>query len=818
MLLKKYISRLTNTLAVCCLFILLISWSPDKAKEKNNTTNYTQKNKSAEVQTLQKAITLPTEVQIQKDALEALFRLSASEKYEVKWFNHINTGEKLLRSIIFLDKPIQLSNSIQIPLPTSITNNLNLFDECNIKGVDLNKLKVRVKGPKKLELKHKISNKKYHSSRIKDLKILYNEKYVLEIHGSGSIDSIIFYSKNGISPNFDDRAWSILGANSPILDIKATVYPHINRNIEGITKLEQDKFKRIYSNIDGPKIHLQALGELKKSGFLPGRQMTKLAPLLEKGFGIKNTPKLVEDPSRPGWSDPSFFEKNYFPDENKISFLNENYPKNFEFVQCLNNWPSWMEPQNIKSKNEKGTPAVELFDSAAALAAEYIEATKRKNGLIANYWEVKNESTIKSEWLYHWEKGYDSWKLLADFHNKTSRAIKKRLPNIKVGGPASAWMHLEAGGKDGFKLAEEQLRFMDLTKDYLDFYSHHFYEVKELIINDPNRVNNYGGYLAGRLEADLDLLRNHMLLTDNLKPLIISETGTLMRAQNDIDHWIKLKNYNSLMIRYMNRAHEFKMVIPFLIPVNWWEKGAQDTIYDINEDKTLSPTKQALFLDFWKNYKGDLISLNSTNHNIFMHAVKDGQVIYIAVNNMNPQRVKLRLNLPTETAEIIKIEQKRMWLSKDEIKYDTHILKDLSKIPLSVEETSIIKITLDRDSKFISSQKEQTFFGDKVLQDTGQNSAFKISCPAEDIQAAKLRVCFGRKDGFQKNLSLTFNGELYTSSLKRTNKSGNFFGYEEFIIPPNIIKSKNEVKVYIPQYGGKISSVALTCKIAEDLL
>jgi len=142
----------------------------------------------------------------------------------------------------------------------------------------------------------------------------------------------------------------------------------------------------------------------------------------------------------------------------------------------------------------------------------------------------------------------------------------------------------------------------------------------------------------------------------------------------------------------------------------------------------------------------------------------------------------------------------------------------LKTSPLSVEETSIIKVTLDKDVKFISSQKEQTFFGDKTLQNTGQNTEFKISCPAEDIQAAKLRVCFGRKDGFQKNLSLTFNGEVYTSSLQRTNKSGNFFGYEEFVIPTKLIKKINSVRVNIPQYGGKISSVALSCKIAEDLL
>ena len=65
---------------------------------------------------------------------------------------------------------------------------------------------------------------------------------------------------------------------------------------------------------------------------------------------------------------------------------------------------------------------VEHFDDAAELAAAYVEDQARDGGPTPTWWEVKNESTIKSEWDYHWRKDVDSWQLLADFHNRVAVA------------------------------------------------------------------------------------------------------------------------------------------------------------------------------------------------------------------------------------------------------------------------------------------------------------------------------------------------------------------------------------------------------------
>ena len=98
---------------------------------------------------------------------------------------------------------------------------------------------------------------------------------------------------------------------------------------------------------------------------------------------------------------------------------------------------------------------------------------KLKAGRTATWWEVKNESSIKAEWDYHWRKGVDSWALLADLHNQVADKVHAEVPGVKIAGPASAWMQVQV---QDFTLWKKQARFMDLTKGHLDVYSHHFYE------------------------------------------------------------------------------------------------------------------------------------------------------------------------------------------------------------------------------------------------------------------------------------------------------------------------------------------------------
>ena len=75
---------------------------------------------------------------------------------------------------------------------------------------------------------------------------------------------------------------------------------------------------------------------------------------------------------------------------------------------------------------------------------------------------------------------------------------------------------------------------MDLTKEHLDFYSHHFYEIGSM--DSYQRVKNEGhSYLQGGFECSVDMICAHMNETKNIKPLICSEYGSLNLSEMIVD-------------------------------------------------------------------------------------------------------------------------------------------------------------------------------------------------------------------------------------------------------------------------------------------
>ena len=203
--------------------------------------------------------------------------------------------------------------------------------------------------------------------------------------------------------------------------------------MDGHVDLERDKFCRYYA----------APGNLPPSfenwaaerNFLPGRQIMKFQPALVKGYS-KKQPKLTESRNKPGAADLTFLKR--FDNSSQAVKAIEPF-RDIQYAMCFNDYPEFMSVKNVG----RGTPLIEHFDDAAELAAAYIEDQIRDGGRTASYWEVKNESTIKSEWDYHWKKEHDSWALMAEFHNRVADAVHQRNLNTKIGGPSSAWMQVQ---------------------------------------------------------------------------------------------------------------------------------------------------------------------------------------------------------------------------------------------------------------------------------------------------------------------------------------------------------------------------------------
>jgi hypothetical protein len=655
--------------------------------------------------------------------------------------------------------------------------------------------------------------------------------YKLRLKGTGNLNFVYLWEENGMPTEYDISAYGVMGEDKPTLKVDVNVDTKNNLSINGVNKFDENVFKRYHVNsgptaLESPSGEVTLLDKVYHQttanwGFIPGRG----------AFHFSLLSNLKEDASNPGWSDFTEVNAAYAKSQPAIDKMINLYPSiGKNYCLTLDGWPNWQweDPNDPKMTEHTGTPAYKNFDAAADTAAKLIKAIDtRFDGLGPQYVEVKNESTISSEWnFFNTESNSSAWEKIAEFHNKVADAIKDKNPDVKVGGPSSAFMYLE---QNDFNEAREQLKFMDATKDHLDWYSHHFYENSNLYVN--GRKDNSDGFLCGRLEAVLDLLKAHMVNTDNVKPILITEEGTYNTLGTDIDYFQKLVAFNGYLIRFMDYADTIDMLVPYLYPIINWNPTSNGTFYkyNANRDGVLEEmTPLEAYLDMWSDFKGAYIpssavcvsedpngddDLALASERIFTKAVRHGNKVYLAVQNFNPQRANLNLQFElSDGVSIASVTRKHFFLEKGKLTYEEENVDDLSNVPMRVQEMSVFEITLNSSPEFEGSILRKTDYAKEELVKTGENSTFTINTNTENLQNSVLRVDFGKSgSGFDGDMTVTVNGtEIGTRSLRFTNKSGDIFTFMNFNIEDLSVlqDGENTVTVSMPE-GGTISSVQL---------
>ncbi|MEO0793764.1 MAG: hypothetical protein AAFX93_01305 [Verrucomicrobiota bacterium] len=751
---------------------------------------------------------LPEEAVRAKEKLKLAFETAKKFPHEIRM--QVNVKEDFLYSITIAENVGIIDGKKKIPIPADLIPIWSLFRQINIHGQNTGTLYAEQITPTyEGEMERWWSNDSMIVLHAHNLKIdpTVTEGYFLVLEGSATVGRIELVNSNGISPIFDDSPYTTLGADKPIKPIKLTIDATTLRSIEGICELDVTKFFRLYTEpCRDPDPVMEGF---KQHGYYPGRQIIKFAPWLEGGY-VKGQPLLKEDPNKPGYADPDYFT-NHNPDlfrsEIERGFdaykdIDKDWP-GLKFAMCFDNWPSFMEAKVEGVRNSKGTP--HDYEAAADIASKLLAAQQKYSGRTPDWIEVKNESDISDEWMFHDVKGCDSWKELADFHNAVADRLHEDFDHIKVGGPTSVWPMYDAGN---FNTAREQLRFMDNTKGHLDFYSHHFYEGKGLI---SKKQFDIGGvtYLHGRGDAVLDLTANHMLLNDNVRPLVISEYGAIHGGMKDMDFWIRLKSCNALQLMFMNRTHQFDLCVPYMLPYMWWDPSDPYGIYVKNPDGSFEPTMTMSFLRLWEGYQGKRVVTSTDSDDFVVHTLLDGDHIRIAANNLSDQRVELDIELITGGATPVSIEQRRLYFDSGDLVEKTVLHPtDAMAIPLAVDETSIVNIKLDSTPKSVAAHNERFFYGDKVMQPTGEETKVSLSCPKDDLISTTMRVGIGKNGGFSTPLEVQVGDFSTEVSLDHTTGMKRFYDLIEINVPVDQIQNANEIELRVDETGGLITSVA----------
>lgn len=626
------------------------------------------------------------------------------------------------------------------------------------------------------------------------------------------INEVIFVAQTAISEHFDDLPFRDLGAELPRERVPVQVDLDHELVIGASSDLDRSRWFRT-QEVPG-LVDMTFQRWAVERGFLPGRGIFKFHPALTRQPSRAESLQQRED--QPGAADLSFFDR-----YDAGSRLRNTIPeyRHHPFCMCFNDWPPFMAvPQE-----GRGTPLIEHFDDAADLAAAYIGDQLRDAGGTAAWWEVKNESSFRSEWAYHWreKQGIDGWGLLADFHNRVADAIHATAPNVKVGGPAAAYLQLQQ--KD-FSLFQDQARFIEETRGHIDFFSYHFYENAGSFGPYARRGSGYSNFLLGKYEAVLDMLRAQMHKVDHVLPILVTECGSLQNGRKPSDNWLRLYAWNAYLTKSMQRPDQIDLFVPFLFLHMPWNPTSGDAAFmpkpDRAQHRVLSdfePTPIAHFFEFWRDFDGRRLPVQVKRPWLDVVAVHRDREIMLAVTNLGGRQ--LQLDLSGVAAEFAGVEtlQRRLNYHRGEVVFQPDRTVDPAAVPVDVNETTLIKIVLPTPLKPVGTLRQERWYAtETAVMPEGRPGIFVVRVEQpDDIHSAKCVLGFHRRGGLTDSLTATVNGTPVRFDLSKMADFDEFFAPLEATVPASAIRAENEIILHTQQ-GTTVTSVQLCTRRSGD--
>ena len=718
-----------------------------------------------------------------------------------------------LKELTVLDRTAEIRDGDEIVLPRGTERIAVLFRHLGFHGDNLDKIKeVRVfpfspdKAPPRSVQVEDFYRVQMPSMPLSDdppaqMKI----RFLMKSNAVCKVNDLVFYAQKAIPPKFDTIPYRDLGSEFPRERVEIDIDTRHELSIGGSSALQRDRWFRMH----------EVPGSVDKSfqywaaerGFLPGRGAFKFNPALTRGWGGSET--LKERNDKPGAADLTFFDR--YDANGKLGNAIPLYREK-PFALCFNDWPEFM---SVPLKG-RGTPLVEHFDDAAELAGAYVADQIKDAGYSATWWEVKNESSVQSEWAHHWQEkqGIDGWGLLADFHNRVADEVHNRAPGTKVGGPSSAYMQVQV--KD-FGLFRNQARFIEETRGHLDFFSHHFYENAGMLGAHERRGQGYSNYLLGRYEAILDMLRSEMHRVDNVLPILITETGSLQNGRKPSDNWLRLLAWNSYLTKSMQRPDQIDMFVPFIFLHMAWNPNSGDAAFAPKSDRTrhrtiedFEPTTIAHYFDLWRDFDGRRLPVSFDRDWMDVVAVHDSEQISLAVTNMGGRQVAIDLSGVASRIGASDTTQTRLNYHKGEVTFEPEHSVDAAAIPVDVNETTVIRLKLARPIQTSDTLRmDRWYAAETAVASKGDPVNYQIAIEGPSaVHSSKLIVGLHRRGGVTEPLQVELNGTPITVDTGDADEFSEFFAPLDAHVPASILQDTNRIKISV-QDGATITSVQL---------
>ena len=569
---------------------------------------------------------------------------------------------------------------------------------------------------------------------------------------------------------------------------------------------------------------------------------------------------LVEDPSRPGFADPTALQ-------NDLQGDYRNFVTNGTRYESMRN--SVTRPIFVNS----GRSSAAFFDQAFRTGeqsnlfpnrdfyADFLKTYLREAVYGPNAFypipadrfhiELINEPDLHLAGVFGGTSGAAALlaasQELAVYHQEIAQMIKAEFPSSSIGGPSLAVTGFS--GNDYLRWNSTMKPFIDVAGADLDFYSIHPYERYDVQSNGT--VVRAVDQSPGRINSQIDMILNRQeQVHGNRLPLSITEYSSFNRGVNgstangsyagydrDVQQWDQSRNLREQLLLYINRPDAILNAVPFIFARHFrsdvpTRDSDDNVLYEQIEGGNFVETIIGNTMRLYAPVQGEYISVHGSNDDLQVAAFRDGNKIYLLLNNLLDTPHPLNLNLllsdfgtvlSAQVSRVLRFESAGNLFVENQ-----NITNTFSNLTLNPKEGAVITFTIGGDDGFSQTLLEETYFGDKIaveLNDglVGQSPEVTIDAQVSGAIEARLRVGYSRPIGVD-NFSVSINGNTIAVPGVARGVDDEEFGLiddglisREFNVPLGFLNDGPNLLRFNFSGSGHLSSTALmvTTPIAE---
>jgi hypothetical protein len=301
-----------------------------------------------------------------------------------------------------------------------------------------------------------------------------------------------------------------------------------------------------------------------------------------------------------------------------------------------------------------------------------------------------------------------------------------------------------------------------------------------------------------------------------------------------------IRSQNAMLFGLFERQDITELTIPFTTGKSTWHITAANNYlpykavlykpvpFGVPLDQVTSweYTDRIYFYELWKNVSGDRIELNSSNPDVQVQGFRNGNKLYVALNNLDDADRTVSLQLQTISgATVSDVRIKSLIINPNEAAQITD--QTTSVLPesyqLKANETVVFEYTYNTDFSYENALiSNRHYSNESMVQPITANSSMTYTfsnVPTSSIASATLRMSIGRKHNRSKSPTVLINGQALSvptnwKGYDQANRD-DFFGMIEIDVPAASVQASNIVSLTFPDSDGHLSSLVLITE-SED--